>query len=228
MAQAQALLYRCTELRLFLEAKEPEVCRRLFLEIRRRRLIHSISGNPATGYEIRLDGPVSLFHRSQKYGIQMAVFLPALLLYPGWRMRAEITTKGRGPAFFELRSDQQKLRSHYFIEDFPDDHPQLARLVAGWQASDSEWTLDSNQEVLDLGATAFIPDLVFTHPGGRKVYLELLGYWTPGYLKDRLQEFERGSFTDYFVVVSEEMRCSREAPAPLPPTSRDPPADAIA
>lgn len=215
VAQAQALLYRCTELRLWLENQEPEVSRRLFMEIRRRGLIHTISGNPAKGYEIRLNGPVSLFHRSQKYGIQMAVFLPALLLYPGWRMKAEITTKN-GTAFFELDSEQHKLRSHYLIEELPAANPLLSKLLEGWSATGSEWELRACREVLDLGETAFVPDLVLVHPNGRKIYLELPGYWTPRYLNDRLKEFERSRFSDFLIAVSEELRCSREAPAQLP------------
>lgn len=216
VAQAQALLYRCTELRLWLDNKEPEVSRRLFLEIRRRGLIHTISGHPATGYEIRLSGPVSLFHRSQKYGIQMAVFLPALLLYPGWRMKAEITAKN-GPAFFELSSDQHKLHSHYLSEELPDENPALKKIMESWDATGSEWRLRADHEVIDLGETAFVPDLAFVHPNGKKVYLELLGYWTPRYLNDRLQDFTRGGFGDYLLAVSEEQRCSRDAPAQLPP-----------
>lgn len=215
VAQAQALLYRCTELRLWLDNKEPEVSRRLFLEIRRRGLIHTISGHPKTGYEIRLSGPVSLFHRSQKYGIQMAVFLPALLLYSGWRMKAEITAKN-GPAFFELSSDQHKLHSHYLSEELPDENPALKKIIEGWDAIGSEWRLRADHEVIDLGETAFVPDLAFVHPNGKKVYLELLGYWTPRYLNDRLQDFARGGFSDYLLAVSEEQRCSRDAPAQLP------------
>ena len=74
----------------------------------------------------------------------------------------------------------------------------------------------ADHEVIDLGETAFVPDLAFVHPNGKKVYLELLGYWTPRYLNDRLQDFARGGFSDYLLAVSEEQRCSRDAPAQLP------------
>src|SRR5918911_1525279 len=90
LAQAQALLYHSVEMHLSVEAQNPEAYRELFSAIKAYRLIHTIKGSPQTGYEVRLDGPVSLFQRSQKYGVQMAVFLPALLLCKGWRMRAEI------------------------------------------------------------------------------------------------------------------------------------------
>lgn len=44
----------------------------------------------AAGYEAVLDGPASLFSQSQKYGIRMANFLPALPLCDRWEMTAEV------------------------------------------------------------------------------------------------------------------------------------------
>ncbi|MBO0799022.1 MAG: DUF790 family protein, partial [Blastocatellia bacterium] len=46
---------------------------------------------------------------------------------------------------------------------------------------------------------------------------ELLGYWTPRSLKERLKEFAQAGFENYAIAASEEMRCSRDAPAQLPP-----------
>lgn len=214
LAQAQALLYRCSEMRLWIEPQSPSVTRRLFAEIKAFRLIHAITGDAERGYEVRLSGPVSIFHRSQKYGVQMAVFLPALLLYPGWRMRAEIGTK-TGEAFFDLDSEQDGLRSHYVAEDVQTQNPQLAKLLEDFNKLEGEWSAQPNQEVIDLGEIAFVPDLVFTREGGEPIYLEMLGYWTPRSLNERLKEFARAGFENYIIAASEEMRCSRDAPSQL-------------
>ncbi|HYE65208.1 MAG TPA: DUF790 family protein, partial [Pyrinomonadaceae bacterium] len=80
LAQAQALLYRSVRMHLQVEPQDAAGYRELFGAIKTYGLIHTIKGNARAGYEILLDGPVSMFHRSQKYGVQMAVFLPALLL----------------------------------------------------------------------------------------------------------------------------------------------------
>jgi uncharacterized protein len=216
LAQAQALLYRCSEMRLRIEPQEPGVTRRLFAEIKAFRLIHAIRGNPASGYDAQLSGPVSIFHRSQRYGVQMAVFLPALLLYPGWRMRAEIGTK-TGAAFFELDSKQTRLRSHYVADDLQTQNPQVAKLLEDFGKLAGEWEGRLSQEVIDLGESAFVPDLVFIREGDEPIYLELLGYWTPRSLNERLKEFERAGFGNYAIAASEEMRCSRDAPSQLPP-----------
>jgi uncharacterized protein len=216
LAQAQALLYRCSEMRLRIEPQEPGVTRRLFAEIKAFRLIHAIRGNPASGYDAQLSGPVSIFHRSQRYGVQMAVFLPALLLYPGWRLRAEIGTK-TGAAFFELDSKQKQLRSHYVADDLQPQNPQITKLLEDFGKFDGEWIAQPSQEVIDLGESAFVPDLVFIRDGDEPIYLEMLGYWTPRSLNERLKEFARAGFENYAIAASEEMRCSRDAPSQLPP-----------
>jgi predicted nuclease of restriction endonuclease-like RecB superfamily len=216
LAQAQALLYRCSEMHLRVEPQEPVTTRSLFAEIKAFRLIHAIKGNPLAGYEVRLSGPVSIFHRSQKYGIQMAVFLPALLRYSGWQMRAEIDAK-TGTAFFELDSRQKNLRSSYLVEEHSPQNLMLAKLVEDWRNLPGDWTMQPSQEVIDLGETVFIPDLIFQRAANEIIYLEMLGYWTPRHLSERLKEFERAGFQNYLIVASEELLCSREAPSQLPP-----------
>src|SRR5215210_1041908 len=151
LAQAQALLYRCVQMRLSIEPEGTENYRELFAAIKAYRLIHTIKGSPAEGYEVRLDGPVSMFHRSQKYGVQMAVFLPALLLCKGWSMRAEIAHKpGGSPAFFEMNSLQTRLRSHYTIA-LPRELSAQEKLSERWAKFETAWTLEPSHEVIDLG-----------------------------------------------------------------------------
>jgi hypothetical protein len=209
LAQAQALLYKCLEMKLWIEPQSASGFREIFNAIKSFRLIHSIKGNAVNGYQITLTGPVSMFHRSQKYGVQMAVFLPALLNSKGWRMSAEIHSKEKGNAFYELDSQQKLLRSHY--DTAPEyENPVIEKLMTNWEKLKSEWTLEQNREVVDLGQTAFIPDLVLRHPNGKKVYLDVLGFWTPDSLKKRLKEFESSGFQNFIIAAWEELRGSRE------------------
>ena len=215
LAQAQALFYRATEMRLRIEPQMAAGFRRIFDAIKAYRLIHTITGSPSRGYEVRLDGPVSLFHQSQKYGIQMAVFLPALLLCQGWRMRAEIVLKQGKRVTFELDSRTTNLRSHY-LDDISYKPAIEEKLLAGWAKSESQWAIRPGKEVIDLGACAFIPDFIITHEDGRVFYLELLGFWTPRHLDERVAEFARAGFSRYLLAVSEELRGSRDKPLSLP------------
>jgi predicted nuclease of restriction endonuclease-like RecB superfamily len=218
VAQAQALLYRAIEMRLWLEPQEAEGFREIFGAIKAHRLIHTVRGNAVAGYEVRLDGPVSIFQRSQKYGIQMAVFLPALLLCAGWRMRAEIQAVRGSTAYFELTSKQTRLRSHYLsVEGYA--NPVIERLAATWAKSGGEWTLERSAEVIALGDAVFIPDFVIKHTSGARVYLELLGFWTPEHLRERLLEFDHAGRTNFILAAWDELRGSRDPMTNIPPNT---------
>jgi len=214
LAQAQALLYRSVEMRLTVAPQDTAGYRQLFSAIKRYDLIHTIRGNAATGYQVVLSGPVSIFHRSQKYGVRMAVFLPALLACKRWRMRAEIETK-RGRAFFELNSEQHKLPQAQSF-NWSEDVNLTEKFLAAWAKLGSDWQGGECREVIDLGGTAFVPDIELRNSEGKKFYLELFGFWTPRYLNERLEEFARGNFKNFVLLVSEELRGSREAPTNLP------------
>jgi uncharacterized protein len=217
LAQAQALLYRSVEMNIWIEPQPPAGYRKLFGAIKYYRLMHSIRGRARLGYEVTLSGPVSLFHRSQKYGIRMAVFLPALLECSGWKMRAEIEGKDDRRAFYELDSRQQQLRPPAAAEPVAENE-LIEKLLARWPDLNSAWSLERSRDVIDLGAGVMAPDLVARHTDGRAdVHIELLGFWTPRYLTERLREFAHDGGQNFLLAISEELRGSREAPTSLPP-----------
>lgn len=211
LAQAQAILYRAVEMKISVAPSDAVNYRRIFGWIKHFGLIHSITGNAKNGYEITLTGAASLFHRSQKYGIQMAVFLPALLLCGNWTMRAEINDNKRGVGFYELTSEQTDLVSNRYDE--PEyENPVHEKLKRDWEKSKVEWKLQENRKVLDLGKTAFIPDFVLVSPENEKIYLDVLGFWTPKSLKKRLEEFEAANYKKFILAAWQELRGSREEP----------------
>lgn len=223
LAQAQALLYRCIAMDIWMAPQEPTGYRRLFDAIKCYRLMHTVRGTPQSGYEIRLDGPVSLFHRSQKYGVQMAVFLPALLRCRHWRMKAEIEQK-RGSAFFELTSEQHWFRP--LGSDEPTFQPAVGeKLIANWNKGGYGWRAEPSCAVLNVGQSVFVPDVVFrqaeageqqaAHP--QVVYLEIVGFWTPRWIKERLIQLERAGLSNFLLAASTEFLASRDAPPRLPP-----------
>ncbi len=211
LAQAQALLYKCVEMKIRIAPSDAKNYRSIFGWIKHFGLIHTVTGNAANGYEITLTGAASLFHRSQKYGIRMAVFLPALLLCADWKMSAEIAQKEGGNVFYELSSEQTELNSCYFDE--PEyENSDIEKLKKNWEKSAAGWELRENTEVVDLGKTAFIPDFVLISPSGEKIYLDVLGFWTPKSLKKRLEEFRVANFQKFIFAASRELRGSREEP----------------
>ncbi len=211
LAQAQALLYKCIEMKIGVAPGDLNNYRAIFGWIKHFGLIHSVAGNSANGYEITLTGAASIFHRSQKYGIQMAVFLPALLLCRDWKFRAEIVQKKGKNLFFELTSAQTEIVSNRFDEP-PYENPDIQKLQKNWEKLVLDWHLKQNREVIDLGKTAFVPDLVLHAPSEEKIYLDILGFWTPKTLQKRLEELAAARFTKFIIAASHELRGSREEP----------------
>lgn len=214
VALAQAMLYRCEILRLSVHKNLPARYKQLFKFIKFYRLIHTIEGDVDSGYEIALDGPVSLFRHSQKYGLQMSVFLPALLLCTRWSMAADIVRKdGRRQQF--ILDDKSDLVSHYKDQTLYDSLLEET-FATRFEKAKTQWTLERESEVINLKETVMIPDFTFRHPDGRSALLEIMGYWRPEYLRRKLDKLRQAQRQDLIVAVSSNLNVSEDDFANVP------------
>ena len=127
------------------------------------------------------------FQLSQKYGLQLAEFLPALLLCGSWRATAELRWgKEKRPLLLRL-SSAQGLASHY-----PDKGVYVTReeqhLLDRFADLGTPWTLERRAEVIDLGGRGvLVPELVIRHAtDGREALVDVMGFWRKEYLDARL------------------------------------------
>jgi predicted nuclease of restriction endonuclease-like RecB superfamily len=208
VALAQALLYRCIQLKLSVFRNIPSRYKQLFKFIKFYQLMHTIQGDLDSGYEVLLDGPVSMFRMSQKYGLQLAVFLPALLLCTRWKMEAEIITADGSRRFFPL-DESIGLVSHYRDSTMYDS--LLERTFAErFLEIDSGWQIEREVAIINLKDTVFIPDFAFRHQDGRTALLEIVGFWRPDYLEKKIMKLKRSGRLDMVVAVSADLNVSEE------------------
>jgi predicted nuclease of restriction endonuclease-like RecB superfamily len=52
------------------------------------------------------------------------------------------------------------------------------------------WSMKRAGDILHRKQTAFIPDFVFQHDSGKKVFLEIVGFWTPEYLSAKVEKLK--------------------------------------
>ena len=164
----------------------------------------------AAGYEAELDGPASLFRKSQKYGIRMANFLPALPLCDRWEMSADVLAdeSANEPNRFTL-DHTDGLVSHYSTgRQFDSDIERT--LARKWDRANTEWELTREDDVFDLGAEVMIPDFAVEHPDGRRAILEVVGFWTPQYLASKLAKIRQVDADNFVLAVSERLDCADE------------------
>lgn len=210
VALAQAVLFRAREMRIMLRNANTKRLRQLIRYVKFFRLIADIRPTD-DGYFIVIDGPGSLFRFSQKYGLQMASFLPALLLCEDWNLEVEIRweEKQRELHTFTLESDGT-LHSH-----FPDKGQYVTEEESyfrkRWKDYKSAWALKPSSKIVKLGAKdLLVVDYVLTHEDGRKVLLELVGFWHKRSLVRKLEAIEEYGPDNLILVVPAKLRVSED------------------
>lgn len=216
-ALAQAVLLRATSLTLTVRSEDPQRYRQLFRYIKFYRLMHEVKGNAREGFEITLDGPMSLFQLSQKYGLQLADFFPALLLCGDWEARAEVLWgKDKRASHFRVHS-AQGLKSHY-----PDtgvyvsrEEQWLADRLAGMK---TPWVLERQSEILELGGRGvLIPDFVLRNTlDDRVARVEILGFWRRETLEARIELLREHAPKNLILAVPWRLRGAEDELATVP------------
>ena len=176
VALCQAVLLRATELRIFLQEPSPKWLRLFFKFIKFHRLMFKIE-RKKNGIFCTIDGPRSLFQQSTKYGIQLALFLPALILQPSsWTLEASLLwgKKRKYNKKFKLNS-QMGLKSHYKSTGTWRSQAELW-FEERFLAKDRGWALSPGEIIKLPGQQVIIPDFSFTK-GKVKAYMEILGFW---------------------------------------------------
>jgi len=96
---------------------------------------------------------------------------------------------------------------HYSAQDEFDS--DLERTLAQkWERATTDWELRREDDVLDLGAEVMIPDFAVEHPDGRRAILEIVGFWTPEYLEEKLAKIEAAELDHLLIAVSDRLDCS--------------------
>lgn len=210
VAQVQAALYRAVDMIVWASRDLKHILRHAKLA----RLMHSIDHEGGGHYRIYFNGPASLMRETRRYGVAMAKFLPALLDSDDWRLHARIKIGRRGYTLYLPLSSKDGLKGHYSEpEEFDSTVEENFARKWGDEARDG-WTLEHESELIHHGQKVFFPDFVLRHEDGRKVYLEIVGFWTPEYLKAKMETLSVFSGYDILIAIAE--RVARDVPD-LPP-----------
>jgi predicted nuclease of restriction endonuclease-like RecB superfamily len=193
VAQTQVVFYDALKLEIRARDDLKEIIR--FAKL--ARLMHRIT-REGDGYLIQLDGPASLLQRTSRYGVAMARFLPGLLSCKGWSAQAAIKRPRWGGLSFRL-DDSCGLQSEVVpAQEF--DSKLEEDFYRDWKELDNrDWHLLRESRILHAGQQVFIPDFEAIHKSGRRVLIEIVGFWTPEYLSHKMRVL--GQFKDQLIVL---------------------------
>lgn len=212
VALAQAVLLRAVSIRVEIRNERPARYRQLFRQLKFHRLLYRVEGSMKDGYTLQIDGPLSLFSATNKYGLQMALFLPALLHCADFRLDAELRWgPKREPRSFQLTASDG-LTSHQAdvgtyvpaeLGAFLDRFRQVAR----------DWDVSESTDVIELGREGvWVPDYRFVHrPTGTDVLVEVVGFWKRSSLERLLRLLPKHGPKRYVLAISERLKVDEEA-----------------
>jgi uncharacterized protein len=208
LAQPQAVLLRAVRVTVEVESAVPGAYRSLFRKLKFLRLLYVIRHRPQGGYILDIDGPFSLFESATRYGLALALALPAIRELDRWKLTAEIRWgTERTPLTCELQGSGNATANDPGLPD------ELVALISGVAALSSPWRVASATTVLDLpGIGVCVPDLTFRHPRtGIEVHLEVLGYWSRAAVWRRVELVQQGLGHRVVFAVGQQLRVSEAA-----------------
>ena len=210
LAQHQAVLLRAVHLRARVFCASGGGYRAIFRKLKFHRLLYTLEKlDRGAGYAIHMDGPFSLFEQTTKYGLKLALALPAIMACDAWDVTAELRWgKDRRPLRYHLRGGAPAPEGES-LADLPDE---VAALVSDLHRQDSPWQASPADAIVDLpGLGVCVPDLVFLHrESGQRVYLEVLGFWSRAAVWKRVEMAEAGLPQPIVFAVSKHLRVSEE------------------
>jgi uncharacterized protein len=263
----QTLLFNCTKLDFYISGGLN--WKRVLRSVKRLGLMYHLQ-QPQQQQENRiicsLEGPLSLFKLTDRYGTLLAKLLPSIIFSSDkkresgsggeWHLDAWIvrkTMEGRKIYEFKISKDEipelltdpfpsfpsssstekeaagsSPLYNDYYIYDSAVEEKFAKR----FEQAETGWRLTREPDPLVLSnGGAFIPDFMF-EKYDKKIYLEIVGFWTKEYLERKLQKLadifisadsrkkkkttdnnNNNSKADHllFIAVNEDFACSKSS-----------------
>jgi predicted nuclease of restriction endonuclease-like RecB superfamily len=179
--------------------------RGIFRAVKLARLMYTLerAGRTRRSWRLTLTGPAAAFlARPQRYGARFARVVPALTRAPGWKLEADVLHQGR-TLHYTLDADtlpvpRRRGRPRY---DSRFEHALAAGFAAKLGRERDGWTLAREDTPIAIGETLFLPDFTARHRDGREALIEIVGFWTPEYLEDKLRRLRAAPAANLVLVV---------------------------
>jgi predicted nuclease of restriction endonuclease-like RecB superfamily len=156
---------------------------------------------------IHVDGPASILTQTRRYGTRMAKVLPAVLHLKTWRIRAEIAYMDKRYALEIDERYSDLLPSKPPIEEEFDSLVE-EEFTLKFRAFSMGWEIVREPEPLVVEGAVFIPDFALSKDD-LKIYLEIVGFWTPSYIEKKLKKLS--NVKDAMIVaVDKRLSCAKE------------------
>ncbi|HAX87811.1 MAG TPA: hypothetical protein DD379_02940 [Cyanobacteria bacterium UBA11162] len=212
LSQVQGIFYKASQMILNAHRNVPGEYKLLFRYLKLFGLMTYVEGDADHGFTITIDGPVSLFKPSTRYGLAIAKLIPALLHVTKWSLNA--TLQMRDPYTGTWKSGRFSLKDDCgLVTHYPPGKPYDSMLEASfadrWDSLKTEWVLEREVNLIPIPGSVMIPDFRLVHPDGRDYLLEIVGYWRPEYLQKKFSQVRRSECDNLILAISERLNLEK-------------------
>lgn len=202
-AQVQGLLLHSDTLTLKLTDAMTAELRQLFKYLRFNQLLSTIRKEEEL-YQISVDGPLNLFYKTKRYGMNLANFFVAVLHQPRWELTAEI--QFRNKQRYRLSLDEScgiKPISQQFLAYIPEDIQLFQTMLRN---KTDDWQIRPGSQFIPLRGDLYcFPDYQLVHKSGVEAAIELFHPWHQGHLIARLNTLAEQTDVSLILGVSKEL-----------------------
>jgi predicted nuclease of restriction endonuclease-like RecB superfamily len=209
-ALAQAILLKSSAMEVRIWGETPARFRQLFRAVKFHRLICTIHESTNNSYVLTLDGPLSLFSGTTKYGLQLAQFLPTLLHCKAFDLHAEVKWGAERKTKSFALSGTDGLKSH--LPDFGVyTPPELEQFADSFAKKIEGWLIATDPNPVPLTDGIWVPDFKLTHPGsGKDVFVEIIGFWRKVDIENLYKRLKKQMPGKFVLCISEQFRADKE------------------
>jgi predicted nuclease of restriction endonuclease-like RecB superfamily len=212
VALAQAVLLRSVLVKAEVRGEPPARYRQLFRKLKFHRLLYRVDGTMQHGYTFHIDGPLSLFSATTRYGLQIAWFLPSLLHCANFRLDAELRWgPKRLPLNFHLESGDG-LISHQ-ADTGTYTPAEVNSFVERFRQVAPSWEISECTDLIELGAEGvWVPDYRLVHKStGADVFLEVVGFWKKGSVERLMRLLPQYGPPRFVLAISDRLKVDEQA-----------------
>jgi uncharacterized protein len=209
---AQAVLLRSVQVTVEVRNERPPRYRQLFRRLKFHRLLYRVEGSMHEGYVFHIDGPLSLFSATTRYGLQVALFLPALLHCSDFRLQAELRWGPRREPRSFLLEPRDGLVTHE--RDAGTYVPaEVGAFVERFRQVAPAWEISECTDVIELGRHGvWVPDYRVVHRAtGTDAFVEVVGFWKRSSLERLTRLLPQYGPPRFVLAISERFKVDEEA-----------------
>ena len=188
VALAQGLLLFARTLTITVADADTGLRRRLLKALRFRRLLAAVQGDDRQALRLEISGPGSVLDQHGRYGLQLALFLPALACCRSWQAQADLVLPRGGAARLELSDATGLEGDSRFLGHVPEE---LQTLQATLQERFPAWIFEDPHLLPHPDGEVVVPDLQI-RVAGVTVAVEFFHRWHGHALHRRLEQIAAG------------------------------------